>query len=120
MISRLKQKSPKYFQVFNTINMIMFGIGAIPTLLKELDIVLPDRWMVVVGRLVSIAGLWGYLMSKSTVQRDPIIINEQGQVVEKPKEVALPYTIKTEQKEQEKKSLDFSTPAAPGDKGINH
>lgn len=65
--SRLNVKSPKFFRTVGWISMIMSAIGFIPDALKWLDITLPEHWMMVIGKLMIGAGIWGKITSSLVV-----------------------------------------------------
>lgn len=96
ILQRLKHKSPRFFQIFNVINGLLALFAGIPAILTEFDIILPPHWAAIVLKLAGMAGGWGWIMTKLTVQRDPVT-DTDGQVLQNSK-AALPFTKKAEQK----------------------
>jgi len=97
---RLKQTSPKFFKVWNTINSIMLFIAGIPTIINWLDIpdlnfLLPDVAVRVVLKVVAFAAGWGLLMNKLTVQSNHEIVKNGLTILSKPCP-DLPFTEKKE------------------------
>jgi len=101
-ITRLSTKSPKFFRIWNWINIAAAVIGAIPTALDVVDYHPIGKLGVAIGKFVALAGLWGFVNSKMSVQRSTVTatgaivdpVDKDGEI----KTTSLPFTEKAEAK----------------------
>lgn len=68
-LKRMRERSPKFFRVWQNVNWIIAAIGLIPAVLSEFNVILPPNWVVVVSKIVAFAGTWGAIMAKLPVSQ---------------------------------------------------
>jgi hypothetical protein len=96
ILERLKQRSPKFFHVLSRINMLILALSGVPTILNQLNIVIPPHWAILVLKITTAASAWGLFIGKLTVQGHPEIVQtDNGVLLTKPSP-DLPFTEKKE------------------------
>ena len=104
-IKRFSLKSPRFFQVFQTIGLIAGLITGIPLFLEQLqglgiNIPLPEVWVRVQSKVIAAAAGVMWLMAKLPVNQPP---TDNGQPV--PKKEALPFTEKNPAEKPKRKPV---------------
>lgn len=67
LIFRLWGKTPAFFKTLQKISLIISGITALPTILTQFGIVLPDMWNNVLFQIISACGVVATIISQLTV-----------------------------------------------------
>lgn len=100
ILQRLKQKSPKFWKVWTTINTALLLIAGIPTALAFMNIaslndILPNSAARIVLKIVAFAAAWGLFQNKLTVQSNHEVVVDNDVLLSKPC-ADLPFTEKKE------------------------
>lgn len=95
IIQRLKQKSPKFFKVWNVFNSILFVIAGIPVLLTQFGFTDLNILPAYVLKIITFASAWGLFMNKLTVKSSSVVVTDGNTVIQKPSD-KLPFTEKKE------------------------
>jgi hypothetical protein len=103
---RLKQKSPAFFSVLSQVNTVILLVAGLPTIFTELiswgvlpvdwQNMIPERWIKVLLRIISFCAAYGLLISKLTVLRPPVQVQNDGTVLNVTEPQKLPFTAKKE------------------------
>jgi hypothetical protein len=67
LIQRFFAKSPKFFKIIQVLSGIAFVITGFPMLIAEAGIVLPDNLVALQNKVVAVASIVSFIISKLTV-----------------------------------------------------
>lgn len=98
LIKRWGSKSPKFFKVINVISLVTTILTGLPGLLQQFNVTLPDWASVLQNKVVAIASLVAFIISKLPVESTPVAVTEQGDILKQTDQKALPFTAASEQK----------------------
>lgn len=105
IFTRLKTKSPKFFQIWQLISGIVVAVSGLPGFLQMLSITLPPQFLVLENKTVAVAASVAFLMSALTTQGTSVVVDGSGTVLKKTNEKNLPFTAQVEQKSAEKTNV---------------
>lgn len=94
ILKRYPQKSPLFFKVITYISAAVSVVTGLPDFLTKFNITLPTNLTVLENKTVACCALTAAVIAKLTVDRSPVSVNEQGDIL--PNQVQLPFTAKTE------------------------
>lgn len=97
-LQRLKERSPKFFKVWNTFNSILLVVAGLPVILTQFGVTDLNILPAYVLKIITFASAWGLFMNKLTVQSTPIGVTPGKTVLKVTDESKLPFTAANEQK----------------------
>lgn len=101
-LQRLFTKSPKFFKIWTLVFSILTLITGIPELLTYLGVVLPTEIAFFASKFIAYVSMGCLLMSKLTTQSKPTGVTDEGVLLKKTDDVALPFTTQAEVKANKK------------------
>jgi hypothetical protein len=67
LIQRFFAKSPKFFKIIQVLSMLAFVVTGLPDLIAETGIVLPDYIVSIQNKVIAVASIVSFIISKLTV-----------------------------------------------------
>jgi hypothetical protein len=67
LIQRFFAKSPKFFKIIQVVSMVAFVVTGLPDLIAETGIVLPDYIVAIQNKVIAVASIVSFIISKLTV-----------------------------------------------------
>lgn len=98
-LTRLFEKSPKFFLIWQWIAGFVAAISGLPLLLHELNIDLPDPFQALTDKTVAYCALAALFMSKLSVRGNIEEVNSETGKVLKSNPDKLPFTERADQKQ---------------------
>lgn len=105
MIQRLKQKSPKFFKIWNIFNSIVLFVSGLPVILTQFGITDLNVLPAYVLKIITFCAAWGLFMTKLTVSSTPIGVTHKGDVLKVSIDDKLPFTTAVEKKAAAKENI---------------
>jgi hypothetical protein len=67
LIQRFFAKSPKFFKIIQVVSMASFVVTGLPALIAETGIILPENIIALQNKVVAVASIVSFIISKLTV-----------------------------------------------------
>lgn len=98
IFTRLKSKSPKFFQIWQWIFGAIIAITGIPEFLKMINVSVSEPFSGPINRIVAICSAIVFIFAKLPVKSDPVTVTSDNKLLTKVPEDKLPFTEGQEKK----------------------